>query len=273
MTPLHRQPKVRVSTTFWVVIPARRASTRLPNKPLADIHGRPMIVRVAERVSKSGAAKVVVATDDQEIASVVEVYGFQAVLTRSDHPSGTDRIAEVCQRLQAAPDQLIVNVQGDEPMMDPDLILAVANRLASEPGASVSTAAAPITDAESLQSPHVVKVVCNAKGHALYFSRAPIPYHRDQWSSLQSLSLGGVSDEAPLLRHLGIYGFRVGALSEFVSWPSAPIERTEQLEQLRWLWQGRTIAVHVTGASPHAGVDTPEDLVRVRALWSDTKGD
>ncbi len=262
-----------MSTTFWVVIPARRASTRLPNKPLADIHGRPMIVRVAERASKSGAAKIIVATDDQEIAAVVNGYGFQAVLTRSDHPSGTDRIAEVCQQLQADADHLIVNVQGDEPMMDPALISAVATRLASDPEASVSTAAAPITDVESLRSPHVVKVVCNALGHALYFSRAPIPYHRDQWLSLQNLSLGRASDNAPLLRHLGIYGFRAGALSEFVSWPSAPIERTEQLEQLRWLWQGRKITVHVTASSPHAGVDTPEDLARVRALWSETKGD
>ncbi len=231
-----------------------------------------MIVRVAERASQSGAAKIVVATDDQEIASIVGDHGFQAVLTRSDHPSGTDRIAEVCQQLRAEEHQLIVNVQGDEPMMDPTLISAVAARLASDSEASVSTAAAPITDPESLRSPHVVKVVCNARGHALYFSRAPIPYHRDQWSSLQNVSLASPSDHAPLLRHLGIYGFRAGALSEFVSWPSAPIERTEQLEQLRWLWRGRTIAVHLTGSSPHAGVDTPEDLARVRALWSETKG-
>jgi 3-deoxy-manno-octulosonate cytidylyltransferase (CMP-KDO synthetase) len=231
-----------------------------------------MIVRVAERASHSGASKIIIATDDQEIASVVDGYGFQAVLTRADHPSGTDRIAEVCQRLQADADQVIVNVQGDEPMMDPDLISAVATRLASDAKASVSTAAAPITDSHSLQSPHVVKVVCNAVGHALYFSRAPIPYHRDQWPTLQNISLSTTSEPAPLLRHLGIYGFRAAALSEFVSWPSAPIERTEQLEQLRWLWQGRTIAVHVTGSAPHAGVDTPEDLARVRALWSETKG-
>ncbi len=232
-----------------------------------------MIVRVAERALQSGAAKIVVATDDQEIASIVRQHGFEATLTRPDHPSGTDRIAEVCQQLRAEENQLIVNVQGDEPMMDPTLISAVASRLASDPEASVSTAAAPITDPQSLRSPHVVKVVCNALGHALYFSRAPIPYHRDQWPSLENLSMADPSDHASLLRHLGIYGFRAGALSEFVSWPSAPIERTEQLEQLRWLWRGRTIAVHITGSSPHAGVDTPEDLARVRALWSETKGD
>lgn len=231
-----------------------------------------MIVRVAERALQSGAAKIVVATDDQEIASIVRQHGFEATLTRPDHPSGTDRIAEVCQQLRAEENQLIVNVQGDEPMMDPTLISAVASRLASDPEASVSTAAAPITDPQSLRSPHVVKVVCNALGHALYFSRAPIPYHRDQWPSLENLSLADPSDHASLLRHLGIYGFRAGALSEFVSWPSAPIERTEQLEQLRWLWRGRTIAVHITGSSPHAGVDTPEDLARVRTLWSETKG-
>ena len=257
-----------MSSDFWVVIPARRASTRLPNKPLADIHGRPMIVRVAEQATKSGASKVVVATDDQEIVSVVTAHGFEAVLTRADHPSGTDRIAEVCQRMQARSEQLIVNVQGDEPMMDPQLVAAVAERLANEPRASVSTAAAPLLDDESLTSPHVVKVVCNEQGHALYFSRAPIPYHRDQWPTLQSLSVASVSPQAnPMMRHLGIYGFRAGALSEFVTWPSAPIERLEQLEQLRWLWKGRLIAVHLAAASPHGGVDTPEDLDRVRALW------
>jgi 3-deoxy-manno-octulosonate cytidylyltransferase (CMP-KDO synthetase) len=259
-----------VSTDFWVVIPARRASTRLPNKPLADIHGRPMIVRVAEQAAKSGAAKVVVATDDQEIVSVVTTHGFEAVLTRTDHPSGTDRIAEVCQRMAARSDQLIVNVQGDEPMMDPQLVAAVARRLATDDRASVSTAAAPITDEDSLRSPHVVKVVCNELGHALYFSRAPIPYHRDQWPTLESLSLPPAHTQAmALMRHLGIYGFRAGALSEFVSWPSAPIERLEQLEQLRWLWKGRLIAVHKAAASPHGGVDTPEDLARVRALWTE----
>lgn len=227
-----------------------------------------MIVRVAEQAAKSGAAKVVVATDDQEIVSVVTAHGFEAVLTRADHPSGTDRIAEVCQRMQARPEQLIVNMQGDEPMMDPQLVAAVAARLASDTHASVSTAAAPILDDDSLRSPHVVKVVCNEQGHALYFSRAPIPYHRDQWPTLQTLSLAGANAQAiPVMRHLGIYGFRAGALSEFVAWPSAPIERLEQLEQLRWLWKGRLIAVHVAAAAPHGGVDTPEDLARVRALW------
>ncbi len=262
-----------MSTDFWVVIPARRASTRLPNKPLADIHGRPMIIRVAERASRSGASKIVIATDDQEIAAVAQAHGYQAALTRADHPSGTDRIAEVCHRLNADAQQVIVNVQGDEPMMDPALITAVAKRLTDEPSASVSTAAVPITDGESLQSPHVVKVVCNAAGHAQYFSRAPIPYHRDQWPSLGQLSLPYTTETAPLLRHLGIYGFRASALADFVTWPSAPIERTEQLEQLRWLWQGRAIAVHIAREAPHAGVDTPEDLDRVRALWSSIQTD
>lgn len=253
---------------FWAVIPARRASTRLPNKPLADIGGRPMVVRVAEQAQRSGAGRVIVATDDAEILRVCTDHGFEALITRSDHPSGTDRIAEVAQQLRAANDQCIVNVQGDEPLIAPELIRAVAHALAQSPGASVATAAAPIRDNDALRSPHVVKVVCNEGGLARYFSRAPIPYLRQAWGSLQDVALPAAESNFRPLRHIGIYAYTAGALAAFVGWASCPPEENEQLEQLRWLWKGHEIAVHVTHDAPHAGVDTPEDLDRVRGLWA-----
>lgn len=253
---------------FWVVIPARRASSRLPNKPLADIGGAPMVVRVAEQAKKSGADRVIVATDDGEILHTVERHGVEAVLTRTDHPSGTDRIAEVAESLQASSDQILVNVQGDEPLIEPELITEVAQALHRSNRAWVATAATPIHEASMIKSIHVVKVVCDAQGDAIYFSRAPIPFDRDGWQDLSGVGTTQSAVAAPLLRHIGIYGFRAMALKEFVRWPACTLEGTEQLEQLRWLWYGQKIAVHVTQNSPHAGVDTPDDLQRVRALWA-----
>jgi 3-deoxy-manno-octulosonate cytidylyltransferase (CMP-KDO synthetase) len=251
---------------FWVVIPARRASSRLPGKPLADIGGAPMVVRVAQQAQRSGASQVVVATDCTEIQSACQAHGVQAMITRPDHASGTDRIAEIAKALAAHRDQIIVNVQGDEPLMEPALIAAVAQSLASHPDASVSTAAVPIGDSESLRSPHVVKVVCDARGLALYFSRAPIPYHRDAWPALDKV-WAQPDRGSHMLRHVGIYGFRRQALDAFVSWPACELESVEQLEQLRWLWNGHRIAVAVSDHAPHPGVDTPEDLDRVRRIW------
>jgi 3-deoxy-manno-octulosonate cytidylyltransferase (CMP-KDO synthetase) len=257
-------------TDFWAVIPARRASTRLPDKPLADIGGRPMVVRVAERARSSGASRVIVATDCAQIQSVVQQHGFDAILTRPDHPSGSDRIAEVAMVLCASSEQILVNVQGDEPLIDPALIRDVALLLSANADAAVATAAAPITRAHDIVSPHVVKLVCDERHRALYFSRAPIPFHRDAWPDAAAI----VSATPPdgLMRHIGIYAFRAGSLARFVSWPPCPIECAEQLEQLRWLWQGEKIMVHRAGQAPHAGVDTPEDLARVRALWAELNG-
>lgn len=249
---------------FWAVIPARRASSRLPDKPLADIAGKPMVVRVAERAQKSRAERVIVATDCTEIAQIVRAHGLECVLTRADHPSGTDRIAEVATLLTCGPDQTIINVQGDEPLIEPGLINDVAQALHARPQASVSTAATPIEDDATLISPHAVKVVCNAQSIAMYFSRAPIPYQRDHWPSLQDVHSGS---RPTALRHIGIYGFRTQALKLFPSWPVCPPEQAEQLEQLRWLWNGHQIAVAIAPHAPHAGVDTPEDLERVRKLW------
>lgn len=223
-----------------------------------------MVVRVAERAHQSLAERVIVATDCKEIAQIVREHGVECVLTRADHPSGTDRIAEVASRLACEPSQIIVNVQGDEPLIEPGLINDVAHALHIQPQASVSTAATPIHDDSSLVSPHVVKVVCNAQSVAMYFSRAPIPYQRDDWPSLQDVR-SGISPAA--LRHIGIYGFRRQALALFPTWSVCPPEKAEQLEQLRWLWNGHQIAVAVTDDAPHAGVDTPEDLERVRKLW------
>lgn len=228
-----------------------------------------MVVRVAEQASRSGASRVIVATDDREILQVCMHHGFEALPTRTDHPSGTDRIAEVAQQLGAAADQVIVNVQGDEPMIDPALIRDVAHALAQAPRAAVATAATPIRDDHALRSPHVVKVVCDEAGCARYFSRAPIPYLRGAWGSLQDVALPGKGSNFQALRHIGIYAYRAEALARFVTWSSCPPEECEQLEQLRWLWKGHEIAVCLTDIAPHAGVDTQEDLDRVRRLWAE----
>lgn len=247
---------------FSVLIPARLASSRLPNKPLADIAGLPMVVRVARQAMASAAKIVVVAADSPEIVAACAAHGVRAVLTRNDHPSGSDRLAEACALLGLDGQDLVVNVQGDEPLIDPALIDAVAQSLAQAPTASMSTAAHAIATLADYQNPNVVKVVCNARGLANYFSRAPIPWHRDQAGSQWWDAQNGF---APL-RHIGIYAYRAGFLREFPSLEPAPTEAAESLEQLRALWHGHRIAVHISHDAPGAGVDTPADLERVRAL-------
>jgi 3-deoxy-manno-octulosonate cytidylyltransferase (CMP-KDO synthetase) len=249
---------------FSVVIPARLASTRLPGKPLADIGGLPMVVRVARRAAAAGAERVVVAGDDPSIVAACAEHGVQALLTRSDHASGSDRLAEAATLLGLDGDAVIVNVQGDEPLIDPALVARCAALLAEQPGCVMATAAHPLSTLADYLNPNIVKVVLDAAGRALYFSRAPLPWRRDGAAD-GSPTLP--SDPAPL-RHIGLYAYRAGFLRRFPALPPAPIEHTEALEQLRVLWHGERIAVHVTLDDPGAGVDTPEDLARVRALFA-----
>lgn len=258
---------------FTVLIPARMASSRLPDKPLADIAGLPMVVRVAQRAAQSGALRTVVAADDARILEACRQHGVEAVATRADHPSGSDRLAEACALLGLDGDDVVVNVQGDEPLIDPALIKAVAALLAAHSEASMGTAAHPIATVADLANPNIVKVVCDARGLAHYFSRAPIPHARDHagsawWDGIAARAQPGVAALAGFapLRHIGIYSYRANFLRQFPSLPQAPTEAIEALEQLRALWHGHRIAVHVTSTAPGPGVDTPEDLARVRAL-------
>lgn len=246
---------------FKVLIPARLASTRLPNKPLADIAGLPMIVRVAQQAQRSSAQAVVVAADDRQILAACQVHGVDAVLTRQDHPSGSDRLAEACVQLGWDNELCIVNVQGDEPQIEPSLINACAAELLRHTDCVMSTVAHPIEAAADFTNPNVVKVVLDAAGRALYFSRAPIPWWRDRPGD------ASLPSPAPL-RHVGLYAYRAAFLRRFPQLPSAPQERIEALEQLRVLWHGERIAVHVTERAPGIGVDTPEDLERVRARFA-----
>ena len=248
---------------FTVLIPARLASTRLPDKPLADIAGKPMVVRVAEQARRSQAQRVVVASDSDRIVQACRLHGIDAVLTRADHASGTDRLAEAASQLGLGDPAVVVNVQGDEPLIAPALIDDVAALLEARPDADMGTAAHPISDAAEFRNPNVVKVVTDASGLALYFSRAPIPWWRDGFAQ----GVDALPQPAPL-RHVGIYAYRCGFLRRFPQLPPAPLEQLESLEQLRALWHGHRIAVHVTAQAPGAGVDTPEDLARVRALWA-----
>ena len=273
-----------------VLIPARLASTRLPNKPLADVAGLPLIVRVAQQVTSNTHKKttkniakesintlataifntrieteirVVVACDSESIRQVCQQHGIEAVLTRNDHPSGSDRLAEACEILKLADDEIVVNVQGDEPLIDPQLIVDVALLLQNSSAASMSTAAHVIDSVEEFRNPNVVKVVTDALNMAMYFSRAPIGWWRDGSSAgLPQLPLSPKP-----LRHIGIYAYRVGFLKQFPTLPQADIEVCEALEQLRALWHGHRIAVHVTALAPGPGVDTPEDLERVRQFF------
>ena len=249
---------------FLVVIPARFASSRLHGKPLADIGGKPMVVRVAERARASGATAVWVATDDQDVFDAVKRHGHQAMMTRTDHVTGTDRIAEVAQRLSLAGSEIVVNVQGDEPLIAPELIREVAQSLAEHGEASIATACHPITDTASLLDPNVVKVVLDQSGQALYFSRAPIPYPRGGLALNQSALPEGL----PSYRHIGIYAYRAQFLHAYSRLEQVAIERFEALEQLRALWHGHRIAVSLTAHAPEAGVDTAEDLERVRRIFS-----
>ena len=244
--------------SFTVIIPARLASTRLPGKPLADLGGKPMVVRVAERAALSGASQVVVATDHADILAACRAHGVAAHLTRADHPSGTDRIAEVAAAMGLAPDAVVVNVQGDEPLIDPALIAATAALIGAD--VPMATAAHPIDNAADLFNPNVVKVVLDARGRALYFSRAAIPWHRDGFAQSTNVLPEGLQP----LRHIGLYAYSQAFLQVYPGLPMAPLEQIEALEQLRVLWNGYAIAVHLTDAAPAAGIDTPEDLARVR---------
>ncbi len=246
-----------------VVIPARLASTRLPRKPLADLGGRPMVVRVAERARlASRAARVVVAADDAEIVDACAAHGVDALLTRTDHASGSDRLAEACALLGLDGRDVVVNVQGDEPLIDPALVDACVDALDAHPDCVMSTAAHAIDDDAEFADPNVVKVVVDARSRALYFSRAPIPWWRDG-STAGAAAIHGTA--APL-RHIGLYAYHAAFLRRFPALEPAPPERLESLEQLRVLWHGERIAVHVAAQRPGPGVDTPRDLERVRAL-------
>ncbi len=268
------------ATRYWILIPARRASSRLPDKPLAMINGRPLILWVVEQARKSRAERIVVATDDTEIEAVCAAAGAEVIRTRADHPSGTDRLAEAASLLGASDDQIVVNLQGDEPLMPANALEAVAKALQEDPLASVATAITPLNDDELLL-PQVVKAVVGTSGRAIYFSRSPIPFWRDRWVSISRLhaelesaptsaSAAGLTAAAPagLFRHLGLYAFRAGPLQAFARWGASPIESMEQLEQLRWLDHGHCITTVALSKPPPAGVDTPEDLERVRRLLS-----
>lgn len=243
--------------SFVVIIPARYASTRLPGKPLVDINGKPMIVHVLERARESGAERIIVATDHEEVARAVQAAGGEVCMTRADHQSGTERLAEVVEKCGFADDTVIVNVQGDEPAIPPAIIRQLANNL-TKSAAGMATLAVPIDSAEEAFNPNAVKVVRDAEGYALYFSRATIPWDRDRFAQSRE-SIGDT-----LLRHIGIYGYRAGFIRRYVTWQPSQLERIEMLEQLRVLWYGEKIHVDVAQEVPGTGVDTPEDLERVR---------
>ena len=242
---------------FKVIVPARFASTRLPGKPLLDIAGKPMVIRVAEQAAKSQANEVVIATDHEDVMQAAQSHGVAAVMTRIDHVSGTDRIAEVVEKMAWPDEMIVVNVQGDEPLIDPVLINDVAQTLANDAQAVMSTACHPLHSPEAFENPNVVKVVLNAKQQAMYFSRAAIPFPRDR-EYRQQLAAH---------RHIGIYAYRVGFLKQYASLPITALEKIESLEQLRILYHGYQIAVTVTTHAPVSGVDTAEDLDLVREVF------
>jgi 3-deoxy-manno-octulosonate cytidylyltransferase (CMP-KDO synthetase) len=262
--PSWKLPELDQRMSFTVLIPARLASTRLPNKPLADICGTPMIVRVSRQMDalRSQGVRVVVVADAKSIVDACRHHGVEAILTSVKHPSGTDRLAEACEVLQLCPNDIVVNVQGDEPLMPHQLVEEVARALQTNVDARMATAAHPIQEFKELGNPNVVKVVLNRKGEGMYFSRAPIPWWRDGYGKGNEVFPPSGSP----LRHIGIYAYRVGFLKEFPLLPQAPLEQIEALEQLRVLWNGYSIAVHVTKESPGPGVDTQEDLEKVRYL-------
>ncbi len=251
-----------------VIIPARYDSTRLPGKPLRDIAGKPLIQHVYERALESGAQNIMVATDDTRIADVVVGFGGKACMTARDHHSGTERIAEVIRDFALDDDEIIVNLQGDEPLMPAGLIRSVADSLARRPEAAVATAMYPIPDAATFNDPNVAKVVCDRQGFALYFSRAPIPWPR---SADAASGTATISHEA--FRHIGLYAYRAGFVVRYASWDACALEQIEMLEQLRVLWQGARIFVCQASEAPGPGVDTPEDLERVRAIISKTSSE
>ncbi len=260
-------------TGFIVIVPARAASTRLPGKMLADIDGVPMVVRTARQAARSAADQVIIATDDHHIAEVAGNHGCTVLLTRADHPSGTDRLAEVVNQLALPDDQIIVNVQGDEPMIEPDIINLTAGDLLNNSAAAISTCAYPLTDAADFFNSNIVKVACSADQYALYFSRAPIPWARNHFGS----GTNGSTDDSialptgfPALHHIGLYAYRSGFLKIFPTLAQGPLEAFESLEQLRALEHGFRIHVVVTASAPMPGVDTQEDLERVRNFFRDS---
>lgn len=247
--------------SFTVVIPARYSSSRLPGKPLADIHGKPMIQYVYERAQASGAAEVVVATDDERIKQAVKAFGGHVMMTSPEHRSGTERLAEVIDLLALADDEVVVNVQGDEPQIPPQIIRQVAENLASQRNAPMATLAVPMDSVDEVFNPNAVKVVLDGSGYALYFSRAPIPYDREQFMAKPNAAIELAQG---YLRHIGIYAYRAGFIHRYAEWEASPLEQLESLEQLRVLWYGERIHVAQAIAEPPSGIDTPDDLERVR---------
>ncbi len=246
------------SIDMHIIIPARYRSTRLPGKPLADVAGKPLIERVYDRARESGADRITIATDDDRVGAAARRFGANVCMTSETHRSGTDRIGEAIVKLGIGPDEIVVNLQGDEPLMPPALIRDVTQTLERRRDTIVATACHAIADAESLTNPNVVKVVCDDEGYALYFSRAPIPWQRDRVASVPIRAL----------RHIGLYAYRAGFVARYCAWRPCLLEEVEQLEQLRVLWYGERIAVWVADEAPPSGVDTPEDLERVRAYFS-----
>lgn len=256
MTPYVKTP------AFKIVIPARYGSSRLPGKPLIPIGGKPMIAHVCERAMATHADEVIVATDDQRIFDVVSALGIKVLMTAANHQSGTERIAEVARLCQWQDQDIIVNLQGDEPLIPASYIEELALALAQQPEAGIATLAAEISDPEELFNPNTVKVVLNKEGFALYFSRAPIPWDRDLFAKTQTQ----VSDIMPHYRHIGMYAYRVNFLKRYCQWQSSPLEQIESLEQLRILWHGESVLVKIVATTPPAGIDTPADLVRVEQI-------
>lgn len=248
--------------SYTVVIPARYASTRLPGKPLADIGGKPMIAHVHDRACESRAGRVIIATDDHRIEAACRAFGAEVVMTSAGHASGTDRLEEVARLMNFGPDERVVNVQGDEPLIPPELIDQVAANLEAHPDAAIATLCEPISDPASVFNPNVVKVVFDHRGMAHYFSRAPIPWARDAWSAPDGEKQ--LPEGVGYYRHIGIYGYRVSLLRNFVTWPPAAMEVTESLEQLRALYNGARIHVEEACRVPPSGVDTEQDLERLR---------
>ncbi|MFT4172135.1 MAG: 3-deoxy-manno-octulosonate cytidylyltransferase [Rhodocyclaceae bacterium] len=256
-----------MTVSFKAVIPARFSSTRLPGKPLADIAGKPMVVRVAERAIEAGADEVWIATDHAQVADAARGAGLSVILTRPDHPSGTDRLGEVVDTLGWRDDEIVVNVQGDEPLIDPAVIARVATELARDGESAIATAAHPIPSVEEFLNPAAVKVVCDRLGRALYFSRAPIPWPRDAFARGEVVAGAALPAGLVPARHVGLYAYRVAFLRAYGALAPAPFEQDEMLEQLRALWHGYRIRVAMLDVAPPAGVDTPEDLARVRQYF------
>ena len=262
------ESKVNSPLGFKVIIPARFASSRLPAKPLLDLGGKPMVVRVAERAALSGADEVLIATDHAGVFDCVTAHGFTAVMTRSDHPTGTDRLAEVVKERGWDDETLVVNVQGDEPLIDPKLVALTANILAKS-GAAIATVGHPILDAADFFNPNIVKLVCKADGDALYFSRAPIPYARDHFS--KDVSKTSLPTNFCAYRHIGLYAYRASFLRAYTQLDPSPIETFEALEQLRALWYGFRISVAISDHLPAPGVDTPDDAASMQAFFQRQK--